>query len=70
MRILVLGAGLQGSACAYDLLQQRAVDRVTVADLNPQAAVDLLKDHLGSRLVLATVDVQDATALRGRLTRA
>ena len=64
MRILVLGAGLQGSACAYDLLQQRAVDRVTVADLNPQAAVDLLKDHLGSRLVLATVDVQDATALR------
>lgn len=64
MRILVLGAGLQGSACAYDLLQQRAVDRVTVADLNPQAAVDLLGDHLGSRLVLATVDVQDATALR------
>src|SRR5438105_426455 len=35
MRMLVLGAGLQGSACAYDLLQQPVVERVTVADPEP-----------------------------------
>lgn len=35
MRMLVLGAGLQGSACAYDLLRRREVARVTVADLKP-----------------------------------
>src|SRR3989454_10977154 len=28
MRMLVLGSGLQGSACAYDLLQQRDVGKV------------------------------------------
>src|SRR5881296_2936823 len=32
MRMLVLGAGLQGSACAYDLLQRAEVERVTMAD--------------------------------------
>ena len=31
MRMLVLGAGLQGSACAYDLLQQSQVEQVTLA---------------------------------------
>ena len=28
MRMLVLGAGLQGSACAFDLLNNPAVERV------------------------------------------
>ena len=64
MRMLVLGAGLQGSACAYDLLQQPSVERVTVADLLPDRAVPFLKSHLGSRLALAKVDVQDGAALR------
>lgn len=32
MRMLVLGAGLQGSACAYDLLQDEAVEQVILAD--------------------------------------
>lgn len=64
MRMLVLGAGLQGSACAYDLLQQPSVERVTVADLLPDRAVAFLKSHLGSRLALAKVDVQDGVALR------
>ena len=35
MNILVLGAGLQGCAAAYDLLQVPSVTRVTLADLNP-----------------------------------
>jgi len=34
MKMLVLGAGLQGSACAYDLLQNPAVERVTIVDLH------------------------------------
>ena len=33
MRILVLGAGLQGSACAFDLLNDAAVTRVMLADV-------------------------------------
>jgi lysine 6-dehydrogenase len=32
MRMLVLGAGLQGSACAWSLLRRREVARVTLAD--------------------------------------
>ena len=64
MRMLVLGAGLQGSACAFDLLQQRSVDGVTVADLKPERVAPFLKPHVGRRLALAKVDVQDAPALR------
>ena len=43
MRMLVLGAGLQGSACAYDLLQQNAVERVTLADIQPDRAASFVK---------------------------
>ena len=64
MRMLVLGAGLQGSACAYDLLQQPTVERVTVADLKPERVPAVLKTSAGRRLALVKVDVQDAAALR------
>jgi lysine 6-dehydrogenase len=64
MRMLVLGAGLQGSACAYDLLQQKTVERVTVADLKPDRALALLKPHVGPRLALVKVDVQEGAAVR------
>ena len=33
MEMLVLGAGLQGSACAFDLLQHPDITRVRLADL-------------------------------------
>ncbi|MCG8468321.1 MAG: saccharopine dehydrogenase NADP-binding domain-containing protein [Gemmatimonadetes bacterium] len=42
MRFLVLGAGLQGSACTFDLLGQDDVDGVTVADRRP----DLLAGYV------------------------
>ena len=64
MRMLVLGAGLQGSACAYDLLQQPTVERVTVADLKPERVPAFLKTSAGRRLALVKVDVQEAAALR------
>jgi lysine 6-dehydrogenase len=67
MRVLVLGAGLQGSACAYDLLQQPGVERVTVADLKPERASRLLKAPGGTRLALSKLDLQDGAALRAAL---
>src|SRR6266536_4839745 len=64
MRMLVLGAGLQGSACAFDLLQQPGVARVTIADLKPERLPAFLKPHVGKRLALVKLDLQDAAALR------
>src|SRR2546430_7520599 len=64
MRMLVLGAGLQGSACAYDLLQQPGVERVTIADLEPDRIPAVLRPHVGKRLALLKLDVQDGAALR------
>ena len=57
MRILVLGAGLQGSACAYDLLTQDDVRRVTLADLDPDRAASFVPDD--PRLVKAKADFRD-----------
>ena len=62
--MLVLGAGLQGSACAYDLLRQPGVERVTIADLRPERIPAFLKPSVGKRLTLLTLDVQDGAALR------
>ncbi len=64
MRMLVLGAGLQGSACAYDLLQQPGVERVTIADLKRDRLPAFLEPYVGTRLTLAQLDVQDGAALR------
>jgi lysine 6-dehydrogenase len=67
MRMLVLGAGLQGSACAYDLLQQPAVERVTIADLKPERIPTFLKPQVGKRLALLQLDVQNGAALRSAI---
>jgi lysine 6-dehydrogenase len=67
MRLLVLGAGLQGSACAYDLLQQSGVQQVTIADLNPERIPGLLRPYVGERLALLRLDVQDGAALRAAM---
>src|SRR5258706_8373535 len=64
MRMLVLGAGLQGSACAYDLLRQPEVERVTLADLDPKRLPGFLKKKIGKRLALARLDVKQTARLR------
>src|ERR1700704_6418183 len=64
MRMLVLGAGLQGSACAYDLLRQPGVERVTIADVKPERIPAFLKPHVGKRLALLKLDVQEGAGLR------
>jgi lysine 6-dehydrogenase len=67
MRMLVLGAGLQGSACAYDLLRHSGVEQVTIADLKPERVAGFLKPHLGKRLVPLRLDIRDGAALRAAL---
>ncbi|MGH7612662.1 MAG: saccharopine dehydrogenase family protein [Gemmatimonadales bacterium] len=67
MRMLVLGAGLQGSACAFDLLQHDAVGQVTLADIQPDRAAAFVKPFAGKRLSLLKLDVQDPAALRGAM---
>jgi lysine 6-dehydrogenase len=64
MRMLVLGAGLQGSACAYDLLQAPGVERVTMADLQPERIPPFLAAARDERLALLTLDLRAGAALR------
>jgi lysine 6-dehydrogenase len=59
MKMLVLGAGLQGGACAWSLLQNPAVTRVTLADSHPERLPKFLTPHLGSRLQAVKFDAQD-----------
>ncbi len=61
MRFLVLGGGLQGSACAYDLLRQSDVERVTLADFRENAGASFLPGD--PRLRQATVDFSDSAAV-------
>jgi lysine 6-dehydrogenase len=63
MRMLVLGAGLQGSACAYDLLQNPNVTEVRLADLNVSHLPDFLNEYSGKRLIPTPLDVRDREAV-------
>ena len=47
MKMLVLGAGLQGSACAYDLLQNPDVTEVRLADLHAESSAAFPRAVLG-----------------------
>lgn len=63
--MLVLGAGLQGSACAYDLLQNAAVERVIVGDVEVASVPPYLESLRGDpRLELLTLDARDTDAVR------
>jgi lysine 6-dehydrogenase len=63
MRMLVLGAGLQGSACAYDLLQNPAVAEVRLADLHVDHLPGFLAPYSGKRLIPTRLDVRDREAV-------
>ena len=65
MRMLVLGAGLQGSACAYDLLQDKEVEQVRLADLKIGHLPDFLAPYSGRRLLPTPLDVRDTEAVSG-----
>jgi lysine 6-dehydrogenase len=63
MRMLVLGAGQQGTACAFDLLTHTDYD-VVLADLNVDSIPSFLQPHLGKRLTAVRVDANDRAAVR------
>ena len=59
MRMLVLGAGQQGSACAYDLLVNSSHE-VALADVDPGNPPGFLEPFVGGRLTLLRLDVTEA----------
>ncbi len=63
MKMLVLGAGLQGSACTYDLLRNPAVEQVTIADIDPDPLPDFIPTD-DPRLRPVRVDAKDHDAIR------
>ncbi len=67
MRMLVLGAGLQGSACAYDLLQNDDVAEVRLADVHVEHLPDFLAPFSGPRLLPTSLDVRDRDAVLGAM---
>jgi lysine 6-dehydrogenase len=72
MRMLVLGAGLQGSACAFDLLQNPDVTEVRLADLNVSRLPAFLAPYTDAtslagarpRLLPTPLDAKDTEAVR------
>lgn len=63
MKMLVLGAGLQGCACAFDLLRDPEVTQVTIADLQPERMARFLSRLEDPRLRPISLDVTDHTAV-------
>lgn len=63
MRFLVLGAGRIGYAISYDLLRNKDVKQVVLADFD-QARLDFVKAELGDeRLACVKVDISDIDEL-------
>jgi hypothetical protein len=69
MRMLVLGAGLQGSACAFDLLNNASVERVLLADSRTGELPSFLAPLVGDRLVQHVLDVRDTQAVRAAMAQ-
>ena len=70
MRMLVLGAGLQGSAAAFDLLRQPDVEEVRLADVAVGKLRPFLQPFLSDgkgRLRVIPLDVKDEAAVRRAL---
>jgi lysine 6-dehydrogenase len=63
MRLLVLGAGLQGCACAYDLLQNPGISQVTLADVRSVNLPHFLAGDWKGRLRTIKLDVTDSAAV-------
>lgn len=70
MKFLVLGSGLQGSACAFDLLQSADVEEVTLADIRAGNPPPFLERYVGGRLRYLSLDVSDRTATLAAMRQA
>jgi lysine 6-dehydrogenase len=68
MRLLVLGGGLQGSACAHDLLQNPDVERVRLADVRADPLPPFLEPYARDpRLERIMLDAREEQAVRTAL---
>ena len=63
MRLLVLGAGAQGSAAAFDLLRTEGVQEVVLADREVGKLPAFLEPRRSGRLSLTTLDANDHGAV-------
>ena len=63
MKFLVLGAGLQGSACAHNLLRNPAVTGVTLADAHPDRVPGFLSRLGDRRLTTVALDARNEAAV-------
>ncbi len=68
MRFLVLGAGLQGGAAAWSLLQHKEVERVTLADRDTGTLPPFLRTHPDARLREFTLDAREEGVLQALMT--
>jgi lysine 6-dehydrogenase len=67
--MLVLGAGLQGSACAIDLIAQTDAS-VTLADARPPGTLPaMLAEQVGKRLAVEELDVRQEATVRELIAR-
>lgn len=66
MKYLVLGAGMMGSAAAYDIVKHNAGDEVVLADINIQAATSSAK-AIGERVTPLRLDVNNTKDLLSAL---
>ncbi|HTT69197.1 MAG TPA: saccharopine dehydrogenase C-terminal domain-containing protein [Gemmatimonadales bacterium] len=70
MKFLVIGAGKQGSACAFDLLQQPATRHVVLADRALDRVPAFLDPWKGGALELEHLDLRDERAVATAVGRA
>ena len=68
MKLLVLGAGLQGGAAAWNLLQHREVEVVTIADHRQSPLPEFLERRRDARLRQVQLDAKDSKALVSAMT--
>lgn len=64
MKYLVLGAGAQGSAAAFDLLRREETEKVFLADLSISNPKPFLKPYLGGKLEMVKLDASDTEEVR------
>lgn len=69
MKLLVLGGGLQGGAAAWNLLQHREVESVTIADHRPSPLPEFLERRRDARLSQVQLDANDFNALAEAMAR-
>lgn len=68
-RYLVLGAGMQGRACAYDLLRHPKTVSVTVADADAKALAAVKKLLASPKVATVRLDACDAAAAKKLMTK-